>query len=187
MPQFDLRHIMCAKYVNTNGAITYTNAQAVGDAMTAQLELRYAEGRLYAESSLAEYMKKATGGSISLGVKYIKEAAQKLMFGSTEKTRSLTVSGSTVSVTGLVLGAKSSPSYVGIAFYAPDMVDGVEKFTCCFISKALFGPPSLNMQTAGDTITFNTPVTTGEFLASDASSQDMLEVAICDTEAAAIA
>lgn len=187
MPQFDLRGIKVAKYVNTNGTITYTNAQALGDAMTANLEMRFAEGRLYAESTLAEYMRKATGGTISVGVKYIKDAAQKLLFGSTEKTRSVTVSGSSTSVTGLVLGAKSTGNYVGIAFYAPDMVDGVEKYTCVFARKALFGPPSMALQTAGESIQFNTPVTSGEFLADDSSTQDMLEVAICDSEAAAIA
>lgn len=187
MPQFDLRGIHCAKYVNTAGTITYTNAQEVGDAMTATLEMRYAEGRLYAESTLAEYMRKATGGTIALGVKYIKDAAQQLMFGSTSKTRSITAGSSTVSVTGLVLGAKSRSDYVGVSFYAPDMVDGVEKYCCVFVYKCLFGPPSMSMQTAGENIQFNTPTTSGEFLASDASTQDMLEVAVCDTEAAAIA
>ena len=182
MPQFDLRDIKIAKYVNTNGTITYTDAQAAGDAMTANLEMRVAEGRLYAESTLAEYMRKATGGTISVGVKYIKTAAQKLMFGSTDKSRSITVSGTTKSVTGLVLGAKSTGNYVGIAFYSPDMVDGVEKYTCVFAHKALFGPPSMSLQTAGESIQFNTPVTAGEFLADDSSAQDMLEVAICDTE-----
>ena len=76
MPQFDLRHIYCAKYVNTAGTISYTDAQQIGDAMNANIELRYAEGRLYAESTLAEYMRKAVGGTISLGVKYIKSAAR---------------------------------------------------------------------------------------------------------------
>lgn len=187
MPQFDLRGIKCAAYTNNNGTVTYTNAQSVGDAMTASLEMRYAEGRLYAESTLAEFMKKATGGTISLGVKYIKNAAQQLMFGSTTKSRSVTIGTTSTSVSGLVLGAKSDSAYVGIAFYAPDMVDGTEKFTCVFVHKCLFGPPSMSLQTAGDSIQFNTPVTTGEFLASDNSSQDMLEVAVCATEAEAIA
>lgn len=187
MPQFDLRGIHCAQYVNTNGTITYTDAQEVGDAMTATLEMRFAEGRLYAESTLAEFMRKATGGTIALGVKYIKNAAQQLMFGSTSKTRSITSGGSSQNVSSLVLGAKSTPAYVGVSFYAPDMIDGVEKYTCVFASKCLFGPPSMTLQTAGENIQFNTPTTSGEFLASDAASQDMLEVAVCDTEAAAIA
>lgn len=187
MPQFDLRGIHCAKYNNNGGAITYTNVQEVGDAMTATLEMRFAEGRLYAESTLAEFMRKATGGTIALGVKYIKNAAQQLMFGSSSKTRSITAGGSSQNVSSLVLGAKSTPAYVGVSFYAPDMIDGVEKYTCVFASKCLFGPPSMTLQTAGENIQFNTPTTSGEFLASDAASQDMLEVAVCDTEAAAIA
>ena len=191
MPQFDLRDIQVAKYVNTAGTITYTDRQTAGDAMTGNLEMRYAEGRLYAESTLAEFMKKATGGTISLGVKYIPTAAQQLMFGSRSKSRTVTYQSSgataTSTVSGLVLGAKTDSAYVGVAFYAPDMIDGVEKFTAVKIAKALFGPPSMTLQTAGENIVFNTPTTTGEFLADDSNDQDMIEVAICDTEEDAIA
>ena len=193
MPQFDLRGIYAAKYVNTAGVITYTNPQKVGDAMTANLELRYAEGRLYAESALAEYLRKAVGGTISLGVKYIKSAAQKLMFGSSDSARTIiyTPAGSsstaTASVEGLTIGAKTTGQYVGVAFYAPDMVDGVEKYTCVKISKALFGPPSMQLQTAGENIQFNTPTTSGEFMADDSATQNLIEVAIADTEEQAIA
>ena len=193
MPQFDLRGIKCAKYVNTAGVITYTSPQAVGDAMTANLEMRFAEGRLYAESTLAEYMRKAVGGTISLGVKYIKSAAQKLMFGSEDKTKSVTytpVGGTqqtTASVAGLGLGAKNLAQYVGIAFYAPDMIDGVLKYTVVFARKCMFGPPSMSLQTAGESIQFNTPTTSGEFLADDSAGQGMTEVYVCDDENEAVA
>ena len=180
MPQFDLRGIHCAKYNNNDGAITYTNVQEVGDAMTATLEMRFAEGRLYAESTLAEFMRKATGGTIALGVKYIKNAAQQLMFGSTSKTRNITAGGSSQNVSSLVLGAKSTPAYVGVSFYAPDMIDGVEKYTCVLVKKALFGPPSMSLQTMGESITFNTPTASGEFLADDSATHDLFEVAIVD-------
>ena len=66
MPSFDLRGIRAGKYKNTSGTVTYTEPTDVGDAMSAQLELKFAEGRLYAESKLAEYIKLATGGTISL-------------------------------------------------------------------------------------------------------------------------
>lgn len=188
MPQFDLKGIKIARYVNTSGTITYTDAQTVGDAMNVNLEMRFAEGRLYAESTLAEYMKKPTGGTISVGVKYIPAAAQKLMFGSNDKTRSVTytpvgsTASTTASVTGLLTTAFDIPAYVGLACYAPDMVDGVKKYTCLKVAKTLFGPPSMSYQTAGENIVFNTPTTSGEFLADDSATQNMLEVAICDDE-----
>lgn len=183
MPQFDLRGIKVANYVNTNGTITYTGAASAGDAMNCNLELRFAEGRLYAESTLAEFMRKCVGGTISIGVKYIPDAVQTMLFGVTAKTRTV----GTKSISSLVTSAKDTPNYVGVAFYAPDMVDGVKKFTAVKVAKALFGNPSMTLQTAGENIVFNTPTTTGEFLADNSTGQELIEVAVCDTEEDAIA
>ena len=69
MPQFDLRGIRIGEYINTSDVITYDTTKTIGEAMNVNLELRFAEGRLYAESTLAEYIRKATGGTISIGVK----------------------------------------------------------------------------------------------------------------------
>lgn len=188
MAKFDLRHIQCAKYVNTNGTITFTGKTLVGDAMQADIRLRFAEGRLYAESHLAEFIRKCTGGTISLGVKYIKTAAQKLMFGLTEKTRSVTpAGGSATSVTSLVTKKNTVGDYVGISFYSPSMYDGEEKFDCVFIGKNMFGEPDMKLQTAGENIQFNTPTTSGEFLADDSSDGQIKEAVTVDTEELAIA
>lgn len=189
MPEFDLRGIRCGRYVNTNGVVSYTDVQRVGDAMTVNLELRFAEGRLYAESSLAEYMRKATGGTISIGVKYIYLAAQKLLFGSRERSRSISYTPAgesepvTKSITSLATGAKSRGSYVGIGFYAPDVVDGVDKITVGLITRSRFGNPSMSLRTVGgNEIVFNTPTTSGEFMADNSVNQDMIEFASVDSE-----
>lgn len=188
MPQFGLKGIKAAKYVNNAGTITYTNATDVGDAMTANLELRFAEGRLYAEDMLAEYMRKAVGGTISIGVKYIKQAAQQLLFGVQTKARSITyiptasTTTTTATATSIVTGGQDLGQYVGLAFYSPDMVDGVKKFTCVFVRKCLFGPPSMSLQTMGENIQFNTPTTSGEFLADDSAAQNLFEIAVVDDE-----
>lgn len=193
MPQFDLLGMNIAKYVNNSGTISYTDRQKIGDAMNCTLELRFAEGRLYAEGSLAEYLRKCVGGTIAIGVKYIKQAAQKLMYGSQEKSRSVTytpTSGSasvTASVVGLVTTAKDKGNYVGFACYAPDMIDGEEKYTAFYIPKVRFGQPSYTLQTAGETITFNTPTTAGEFMADDSTGQAIQEIATLDDQNAAIA
>ena len=130
----------------------------------------------HAESVLAEYLKKATGGTATAGAKYIPIAAQKLMYGAYEKQR--TVSSSPIK--SLTFGKKSTGKYVGWSFYMPDMIDGVEKFMAVFARKVLFGPPDINGQTLGENITFNTPTTTGEFLADKPG--ELLEIAIVDTE-----
>lgn len=178
MPQFGLRGIYAAKYNNNNGTITYTGIQSVGDAISANLELRFAEGRLYAEDMLAEYMRKAVGGTISIGVKYIKQAAQTLLFG--VRTDTQTVGSATV--TNITVGGQTEGDYVGIAFYSPDMIDGVKKYSCVMAKKALFGPPAMTLQTANESITFQTPTTSGEFLGDDSSGKDLFTTAVCDTE-----
>ena len=177
MPSFDLRGIRAGKYKNASGTVSYENPTDVGDAMSAQLELKFAEGRLYAESKLAEYIKLATGGTISLAVKYIKKAAQAMLYGCT----------SDASKENLKFSAKDIANYVGVGFYAPDKIDGVTKYTCVWVPKALFGPPSLSYQTKGENIQFNTPTTTGEFLADDSTDELLLEVETVDSATDAVA
>lgn len=183
MPTFDLRGINVAKYAVKDGAVSYSGVTSVGDAMNCNLELRFAEGRVYAESKLAEYMKLATGGTVSIGVKYIPNEAQALMYGAAEQKHTV----SSKEITGLRMTTKDIANYVGVSFYAPDKIEGETKYTCVFIAKALFGPPSMVFQTKGDSITFNTPTTTGEFLGDDSEAEILLDTVICDTEADAIA
>lgn len=183
MPTFDLKGIKIGKYVNTSGAIAYENVVSMGDAMNVNLQMTFAEGRLFAEGALAEYMRLATGGTVSVGVKYIPTEAQKLMYGHTERSRTV----NTKEVTSLVSSANDVASYVGMAFYAPDQIDGATKYTCAHVKKALFGPPAMVYQTKGDNIVFQTPTTTGEFLPDDSSGRDLIEVAVLETQADAIA
>lgn len=191
MPKFGLRSIYAAKYINNGGVVSHENIQHVGDAMTVNIELRSAEGRLYAEDMLAEYMRKATGGTISIGVKYIKHAAQMLLFNSRTKTREISYTpagaseATTAEVESLVIGGQDEGQYVSVAFYAPDMIDGQKKYTCVLLNKALFGPPSMSLQTMGESIEFFTPTTSGEFLADDTPEQNLYDIAIADNEAIA--
>lgn len=184
MPTFDLRGIKIGKYINTEGTITYETPISMGDAMSVELNLTAAEGRLYAESRLAEYKKLITGGTASVGVKYITDAAQKLLFGMSENTRNV---GTNTSQKSLKATAKDIAKYVGMDFYAPDTIDGTDKYTAVFVYKVLFGAPGYVYATKGDSITFQTPTTTGEFLADDSEDKNIMEIAILASESDAVA
>lgn len=179
MPTIDLRNIQIAELKDN----AYGTPMTIGDAMSCNLQLRFAEGRLHAESSLAEFIKKCIGGSISIGSKYIPFVAQKVMYGHKDKVRSI----GNKEVTGLLVSGNDVGSYVGVSFYAPDMIDNVEKYTCVFVHKAMFGAPSRNYQTMGENIVFQTPTTTGEFLAKTKEGKELMEAAICDSVEDAIA
>lgn len=184
MPTFDLRGIKIGKYINTEGTITYETPISMGDAMSVELNLTAAEGRLYAESRLAEYKKLITGGTASVGVKYITDAAQKLLFGMSENTRNV---GTNTSQKSLKATAKDIAKYVGMGFYAPDAIDGTDKYTAVFVYKVLFGAPGYVYATKGDSITFQTPTTTGEFLADDSEDKSIMEIVTLASESDAVA
>lgn len=179
MPTFDLRYIQIAKYNydKETKKVSYTEKTKAGDAMEVNLDLKFAEGRLYAEGRLAEYMKLATGGTVSMAVKYILQAAQKLMYGSKDKERML----GEKKVTGLVTTAKDAANYVGMSCFAPDVIDGVTKYTAIFAAKALFGPPSYGYKSKGQNLEFKTPTTTGEFLPDDSENEVLIETAVLDS------
>ena len=179
MPAFDLRYIKIGKYKNTSGTISYSDVTTIGDAMDVNLQFKYAEGRLYAEGVLAEYMKLITGGTISIAVKYIRAEAQKAMFGA--KDTSITGAGITPATTGRAYTGAAEPTAVGCAFYAPDMIDGALKYTCVFIRRVIFGLPAMVYKTKGDSLTFQTPTTTGEFMADHSATQNLVDVVTVDT------
>lgn len=185
MPAIDVRYFQVAKYTYDDATqkVSYSGKTSVGDAMSVSLELRHAEGRLYAEGRLAEYMKLATGGTVSMAVKYIKQAAQILMFGI--KTVDRTVGDKTIS--SLRYTTNDAASYVGYSFFAPDLIDGVTKYTTMFVAKALFGPPGWRYETKGQNIVFKTPTTVGEFLADDSTDAILIDSAVCDTMEEAMA
>ena len=180
MPNFDLRHIGVARYNEQDEATYYTDHRMMGEAMTVQLELMFAEGRLYAEGSLSEYIKLATGGTMSVGVKRIPPKTQVLLYGNTESA--YTVNGR--QMTGLVTSADDLPNDVGVSFYAPDRLNGKNVYTCVFVKRATFGPPSLSYATRGQNISFGTPTTTGEFQSD--TNNDFFEVAVAENEIDAV-
>ena len=169
---------MAAYTAGSSNTISYGSPVSCGDAMNVNLELRYAEGRLYAESRLAEFIKLVTGGSISIGVKYIPDAAQALLFDLDTITRG---TGASAKVSHRLKGT-SAPKYVGVGFYAPDVVDGVTKYTGIVVFKAQFGYPSMSLQTKGESIVFSTPTVTGEFLAADDTRKSIIDVGTFATE-----
>ena len=183
MPNFDFKGIRIAKYSCAEGAVSYSEHMAMGDAMSCNLALRFAEGRLYAEGGLAEYLKKAVGGTISIGVKYIPDKAQIMMFGAEESTHQV----SEKPVKGIAFTEKSTGQYVGCTMYAADMVDGKPCFTCLFVPRVLFGPPGYVFQTLGESIVFQTPTTSGEFVRTEDTKRLLLDAATVDTEEEAIA
>ncbi len=182
MPTFDFKGIYTAEYKQTEAGYGYGDVMEMGEAMNCTLQMKYAEGRLYAKGALREYKKIPTGGTLSIGVKYIPQAVQRVMFRKTSVNR--TINEKEVVSDGM--GSSNIPQYMGVGAYAPDVVDGKDMISAIFVHKALFGAPGYTYATKGENLTFQTPTTTGEFLPSDVEGEMMVEDITVETEQEAI-
>lgn len=191
---FGLRDILFGEYQynDQTGAITYANQTVLGRGITANFDLKFAEGRLYSSGALSRYKKKLTGGTISLAVEALSLAVQASIFKADTSEVDIGTTGSAKKITGIGYGENTRGRYVGIATYVPaDDSDDSDAFICIFVRKAMFGPPSMTYQTENDSIQWTTPTTTGEFISPDRKSGTtaplMMEIAEVDSETDALA
>lgn len=179
MPQFNFTTAICAPYIFEDNAVSYGDTMDMGGTMTADLDLKFAEGRLYSRGGLSRYRKKVTSGSISIGVDKIPDATQKSLFDLKERIRTV----GSAQAKSMSASADMNARYHGVGLIAPDAGDDKDEYTAVFVHKSMFGPPSMSFKTLdGNTIVFATPTTVGEFMKSDAEGLDLVEWLNFDTE-----
>ena len=182
MATIGFKGIYAATYSESGSTVSYTGCASMGKPIDCNMELKAAEGRLYAADALDKYRRKITGGSISIVAEDIPDTMRKLIFGEEDSARTV---GSATSVAGLKITDSTVAPYVGIAGYAPEDVNGEDKFHAFFAPKALFASPSMHYKTMDTAIEFQVPTCVGEFM--KAADGEIFEHAILDTEEDAIA
>jgi hypothetical protein len=186
MPAFDLRYInVCYAELQDNGTIRHRNKQLLGDAMTVNMELRFAEAKAWAESNIAAALRWVISGTISIGVDWINPLAYVHINDMFVNRRTVDPDVGRISGNGVAM-AKYKSVIAGLAFYAPDMVNGVEKFLCVFAPWVRLSPPTQGFNTLGENVTFSTPTLTGEILPAPVAGHPLFETGFCDTEAQAV-
>jgi phi13 family phage major tail protein len=131
----------------TDGAETYDTPHILAKAIKADLSVELAEAILYADDAAAEVVKAFKSGKLSLGVDDIGTAAAQDLTGA-----SVDDSGVLVSATE-DLGAP-----VAVGFRA---LKANGKYRYFWLYKVQFGVPATNLQTKGDSISFQTPTIEG--------------------------
>jgi len=135
---------------DVNGIETYATPKLLAKAIKADLSIELSEATLYADDGVAEIIKDFKSGKLSLGVDDIgRSVAQDL-------------TGATVDDNGvLVSSGEDIGSSVAIGFRA-QKANG--KYRYVWLYKVKFGIPAANLQTKGDSITFQTPTIEGTVL-----------------------
>jgi phage major tail protein, phi13 family len=135
---------------DANGNETYGTPAVLAKAISAELSVELNEAILYADDGAAEVVKEFKSGTLSLGIDDIgAEIASAL-------------SGATIDSNGVVIsGSDDGGTPVAVAFRARKS-NG--KYRYYWLYRVKFGIPATNLQTKGDSISFQTPTIEGTIM-----------------------
>ena len=126
-----------------NGIETYGTPVMLAKAISAELSVELVEAVLYADDGVCEIVKEFKDGKLNLGVNDIGHAAAEELTGATVDENGVLVSTS-----------EDNGNPVAIGFRAKK-ANG--KYRYFWLYRVMFGVPSTNLATKGDSITFQTP------------------------------
>ena len=135
---------------DANGNETYGTPAVLAKAISAELSVELNEAILYADDGAAEVVKEFKSGTLSLGIDDIgAEIASAL-------------SGATIDSNGVVIsGSDDGGTPVAVAFRARKSNC---KYRSYWLYRVKFGIPATNLQTKGDSISFQTPTIEGTIM-----------------------
>ena len=132
---------------DTSGNETYGTPIQLAKAMKADLSVELAEATLYADDGPSEVIKEFKSGTLSLGIDDI------------GKTAAEDLTGARLDDNGVVIsGGEDIGTPVAVGFRAKK-ANG--KFRYFWLYRVVFGIPATNLQTKGDSISFQTPTIEG--------------------------
>lgn len=126
-----------------DGEETYDTPVILAKAISAELSVELAEATLYADDGASEVVKDFKSGKLTLGVDDIGITAAQNLTGALADDNGVLISA----------GENISPP-VAIGFRA---LRANGKYRYFWLYRVIFGIPSTNLQTKGDSITFQTP------------------------------
>ncbi len=130
-----------------DGEETYSVPASLAKAMKADLSIELAEAVLYADDGAAEVIKDFKSGKLTLGVDDIGVTAAQDLTGAVTDDNGVLISASENA---------GAPVAVGFRAMKPD-----GRYRYFWLYKVKFGIPATNLQTKGDSITFQTPTIEG--------------------------
>lgn len=154
-----------AKATVTDGAVTaYGTWQTMGKAISASFEQTEADNNpLYANNGIAENdASSGSGGTLTLTLDRLKQAAAVDLYGLTLTSTSVTVNSTSVTGTGFDYSGTEQSSPVGCAFIRWNQEDDSRAYhEVVLFRNVTFQMPNVDAQTLGETIEWQTPEITG--------------------------
>lgn len=133
---------------NADGEETYGEPAVLAKAISAELSVELNEAILYADDGAAEVVKEFKSGTLTLSIDDIGAEIASALSGATIDANGVVVSGSDDGGTPVAFRARKSNG----------------KYRYYWLYRVKFGIPATNLQTKGDSISFQTPTIEGTIL-----------------------
>ncbi len=152
-----------------NGVETYGTPTRLAKAISANINIEYAEADLAADDGIAESAKEFKSGTLSLNVDDIGSSVAADLI------------GARVDKNGVIAySAEDISDYVAVGFRARK-ANG--KYRYFWLYRVKFGVPATSLATKGDNITFNTPTIEGKIMRrnkEDAQNQHLWKIEVTE-------
>lgn len=160
-----------AKYSNTGSVVTYSGVMQLARGVSVSLSLNTTDDNaFYADNVSAETAPATfTGGTATLTVDGLLEAAEKFVLGLPETTN-VEAGGSQVAVSHY--GDGMEIPYVGIGFIVRYQSGGVVTYAPVVLTKARFQQPGLDAATQEESIDWQTQELTVDLMRDDTTNHD---------------
>lgn len=151
-----------AEYAVSGGTVTYSNAMALARGVEVSLSPESSDdNRFYADNIVAENATGMfTGGTVTLTVDGLKDAARKLIFGLPTAVNNWTAYDNTIEI-----------PYVGIGFIVRYMEDGATTYMPVVLAKTMFQLDETSAATQEDEIDWQTQELTATLFRDDSATQ----------------
>lgn len=176
-----------ATYSASGSTITYTGASQLARGVSVAIAIESGDGStFYADNVAAEGTGGVfTGGTVTLTVDGLKDAARKLIEGLANPTE-VTVGSDTVDVYSY--DTDQVIPYVGIGFVARYMENGVTTYVPVVLTKCQFDVDGMEAATQAESVEFQTQELTATIMRDDSTKHCWRKIAEAqETETAAVA
>jgi len=176
-----------AVYSYEGNAVTYTGLMALARGVSVSMDVETSDSSdFYADNVLAESAGgRFTGGTVTLTVDGLKDAARKAIQGLPTETN-LTVGSEQVKV--LEYDDRQAAPYVGIGFVVRYMENGITSYVPVVLTKCVFDVDTIEAETQEDAIDFQTSELTATIARDDTANHTWRRIGEAQTtEAKAVA
>lgn len=169
-----------AKYSASNGAVTYSDGEVLGKAITFSASIESSDdNNLYADNGIAESDRSFSGGTLTIGTDELSQEASALILGITPSA----ISGEDASgAKELIYGDNMSVPYLGFGCIIKKKAAGSDKWRAVVFPKIMFNIPEDAADTQGETIEWQTPELEATILRDDTANHVWKRESTFDTE-----